>query len=93
MRIKNIVLSVVVAVGASINVYIANDIHEQRNDISLLTLENIANADEHLATDCKWTSGKNEKWECVGEDAICRQIVCPDNGDITYCLGTPRKAA
>jgi hypothetical protein len=46
MKIKNIVLSAAVAVGAAVNVYLANDIRELTNNLSLLTLENIAEAQE-----------------------------------------------
>lgn len=46
MKIKNIVLSAAVAVGAAVNVYLANDIRELTNNFSLLNLENIAEAQE-----------------------------------------------
>ena len=46
MKLKHIIIGAAVAIGAGVNVYIANDIRVQRNELSLLNLENIADADE-----------------------------------------------
>lgn len=47
MKIKRIFLGIAVAAVAGVNVYLANDIRVQRNELSLLNLENIAEALEN----------------------------------------------
>lgn len=45
-KIIKTILGVAVAIVASINVHIANNIYEHTRSLSLLNLENISNADE-----------------------------------------------
>lgn len=46
MKLRNKILAMAVVAVAGMNVYLANDIRVQRNELSLLNLENIAEAEE-----------------------------------------------
>jgi hypothetical protein len=46
MKLRNMFLAIAVAAVAGVNVYLANDIRVQRNELSLLNLEHIAEAVE-----------------------------------------------
>jgi len=46
MRLRNKILAMAVMAVAGFNTYLANDIRVQRNELSLLNLENIADAQE-----------------------------------------------
>ena len=46
MRLRNKILAMAVVAVAGFNTYLANDIRVQRNELSMLNLENIAEAQE-----------------------------------------------
>lgn len=99
MKIKHIVLSVAVTIGAAVNVYLANDIRELTNNLSLLTLENIAEAQEGNPGDAGWASDKGEltfdekdciKGEGPGYDPNGTYHSRMEYVDVFYyCTGTP----
>ena len=46
MKLKKIILGLAVVAVAGVNAWLANDVMSAKNDLSLLNLENIAEADE-----------------------------------------------
>ncbi len=48
MKLRNKILAMAIVAVASVNAYLANDVMQQRNDISLMNLENIAEGYEFL---------------------------------------------
>ena len=54
MKLRNKILAMAVVAVAGVNVYLANDIQVQKNSLSLLNLENIADASEtfDIITEC-----------------------------------------
>ena len=73
MKLKHIIIGAAVAIGAGVNVYIANDIRVQRNELSLLNLENIAEADEVIAEEINNIT--NTAYEPKATTAVCYKTV------------------
>ena len=69
MKLRNKIMAMAIVAVAGVNVYLANDIRVQRNELSLQNLENIAEADED--------------GECLG--SFVRRWVESDTYGITKC--------
>ena len=76
MKLRNKILAMAVVAVAGTNVYLANDIRVQRNELSLLNLENIAEADETNAG-----NEYNSFWQWFTQgltmDEVEERRVCP----------------
>jgi hypothetical protein len=84
MKIRNYILAMAVAAVAGVNVYLANDLRVQRNELSLLNLENIADADETNPGDCGQSTSiesfyKGDKlWGTITSDGHCLTGYCSE---------------
>lgn len=76
MRIKNIVMGIAVAAIAGVNVYFANNAIEHKKNVSLLTLENIAEAQE--------IDNENSGQQRNGRNLQCKE---DETGTTIYCCG------
>ena len=66
-KLKHLVIAISVAIVAGINVYIANNVYEEKKSYSLLNLENIANAGELWDNFKEWWNRK---------DYYCKPMPC-----------------
>ena len=77
MKIKRLVLGMAIVAVAGVNVYKANDVMEQQNGLSLLTLENIAEAQEQ-------DPGDNSGQQRNGRNLRTTE---DKTGNTVYCCG------
>lgn len=71
MKLKHKILAIAVVAVAGINVYIANDMQEQRNNLSLMNLENIAEGFEWWDNFTEWVGEVWDATKWVCQDAVC----------------------
>ena len=71
-KLKHLVISTLVAIVASINVYIANNVYEEKKSYSLLNLENIVEASESSFLSEYFSEGwwSRKDWRC--EKVVCK---------------------
>lgn len=84
MKLRNKILAMAVVAVAGVNVYLANDIRVQRNELSLLNLENIAEGSE-------WDhEGSNDNfeiyWDDLGNGETLWNVFGPDYAQAGYCI-------
>ena len=82
MKLKKTILGLAVVAVAGVNAWLANDVMSAKNDLSLLNLENVADASE-------WANEGNINgveiyWELVG-DVILVNVIGPGYGFAGYC--------
>ncbi len=86
MKLRNMFLAIAVAAVAGINVYKANDVMDQQNNLSLLTVENIAEAgDAFPIVECG-TSSSVEAWWSNGY--LCAELKSDSYTLTGYCDGS-----
>ena len=73
-KLKHLVIATLVAIVASINVYIASNVYEEKKSYSLLNLENIVGASESSFLSEYFSEGwwSRKDWRC--EDVVCRKF-------------------
>jgi len=69
MRLRNKILAMAVVAVAGFNTYLANDIRVQRNELSLLNLENIAEANEDVPIEGGGYTGNTETHQYTERNA------------------------
>lgn len=73
MKLRNKILAMALVAVAGVNAYLANDIRVQRNELSLLNLENIAEADEVISEEIYNIT--NTSYEPKATTAVCYKTV------------------
>lgn len=91
MKLRNKILAMAIVAVAGVNVYIANGNQTQNNNFSLLTLENIAEAEECTAWTEPINGGMVRKVTCDGAcPELCKgygPLVINPDGSTSCCTG------
>ena len=92
MKLKKTILGLAVVAVAGVNAWLANDVMSAKNDLSLLNLENIADAQEPgNGGDCGGVYVINSWSQCCNAGGIAKFYECSDG--YTYYYGCENKNA
>ena len=73
MKLRNKIIAIAVVAVAGVNAYLANDMNARNNEVSLMNMENIAEAQECEVSELAW--GTIDKWKVERCDGS-REEIC-----------------